>query len=325
MSPASIGGGFHLIFSEARVVEQDVNIIRKQKNKAYALMCMLVVLWGLDYVIAKTALELLEPLSLLFFKYACGFTLVFIIKMKVDRSTWVRKKDIPLFIACSIFGEILYFYCEYSAIAYLPLSIISIIISFVPAVSVIIERVLYKKKANKKIILGIAASIFGVALIIGVDFSLIFQGKGMGYLLAFACVFFWNAYNFITVKLHNGYSTVSLTLNQLTCTLLLLSPYMIHGASGLPNFTPVLAAQVIYLGVMSAGIGFLIVVRSLHVIGETATALFSNFMPITVTFFGWLILQETISPIQMAGGIIVIIAGYIVIKEKGNMEELTDE
>ena len=36
-----------------------------------------------------------------------------------------------------------------------------------------------------------------------------------------------------------------------------------------------------------------------------------------ITIFGWLILKQTISPLQMLGGVIVITAGYIVIKEKG--------
>jgi drug/metabolite transporter (DMT)-like permease len=43
-------------------------------------------------------------------------------------------------------------------------------------------------------------------------------------------------------------------------------------------------------------------------------------MPVTTTFFGWLILKETILPLQMVGGVIVVLAGYIVIKEKDKPE-----
>jgi drug/metabolite transporter (DMT)-like permease len=41
--------------------------------------------------------------------------------------------------------------------------------------------------------------------------------------------------------------------------------------------------------------------------------------------FGWLILKETIQPAQMLGGAIVIAAGYLVIKEKGRLEELSHD
>ena len=44
-------------------------------------------------------------------------------------------------------------------------------------------------------------------------------------------------------------------------------------------------------------------------------------MPVTTAFFGVVILGETITWLQIAGGIVVIVAGYIVIKEKGMLDE----
>ena len=85
-------------------------------------------------------------------------------------------------------------------------------------------------------------------------------------------------------------------------------------------FTPPIIAGLIYLGVMNAGIGFLISVRSIHVIGPTPTAMFSNFLPVTSTFFGWLFLNETLTGMQIIGGIIVIASACVVIREKGKLE-----
>ena len=82
---------------------------------------------------------------------------------------------------------------------------------------------------------------------------------------------------------------------------------------------------ILYLGLFSTGVGFIIYVRALNVLGPTVTAIFSNFLPVTTTLFGWLILKETISVFQMAGGILVIYAGYLVIKEKGRLEELSHD
>ena len=39
------------------------------KKPAYILMTVLVMLWGFDYVVAKTGLEVFKPMSLLFCKY----------------------------------------------------------------------------------------------------------------------------------------------------------------------------------------------------------------------------------------------------------------
>jgi len=299
--------------------------IEREKKIIIVMMTLIVIIWGFDYVIVKLVLEFLEPMSLLFFKYAVAFMFVIIVKLKTEGASFIKPRDIPIYIASVTFGEIVYYYSEYTAMGYLPVSIISIIIAFVPALSVITERVVYKKRTDIKIIMGIAACIFGVALIIGVDFSVLKEGKLIGYLLAFACVFSWNAYNFITVSIHKKYETATLTINQIICTLILLAPYVIHNAQELPSVTLSLTMQMLFLGIFNSGIGFLVVVRSLHVLGPTTTTLFSNFAPVVTTFLGWLILKETIAPIQMAGGIIVIAAGYIVIKEKGKTEELIGE
>lgn len=295
-----------------------------QKKIMCFLMILVVCIWGLDYIVAKKTLELFEPLSLLFFKYLVGLLIVFAIKIKREGKSLIRKKDIPMLIGCSISGEILYFACEYSALDYLPVSLITIILAFVPAVSVVLEKIIYKKSPSKRMILGILLSILGVAMIIGVDFNQLLQGRILGYLLAIGAVFSWNAYNFITASLHEKYESATLTFLQISCTVLITFPYAI---THLPNKELIdisIIGGIVYLGVFGAGLAFLIQVKSLHVLGPTANSLFSNFLPITATFFGWLFLKETISALQILGGAIVIIAGYIVIKEKGRVEELLD-
>ena len=296
-----------------------------QKRNTYLLMTFLVFAWGLEFIVAKHALNVVMPLTLVFFKYLIGLGVALIIKLKTEEKSLLRKKDIPLFILCALFGQIGYFYFEYSAIEFLPVSLITIILAFVPVLSVITDKVVFKKKATKKIVAGILLSIMGIVLVIGVDYKILFQGRINGYLLAFGAVTTWNLYNFLTASLHDRYETVTLTLNQITCSALLIAPYALGHLPVWGAVTADVVAGILYLGILSTGIGFLICVRSLHILGPTVTAIFSNFLPVTTTLFGWLILKETISSIQMAGGAIVIAAGYIVIKEKGRLEELSHD
>ena len=220
---------------------------KKEVYLTYMMMSFLVLVWGFDYVVAKHALNLLQPLTLLFLKYVIGMILVLSIKFKTDRKSVIRKKDIPLFVLCSIFGEILYYLCEYTAMDYIPVSLITIVLAFVPALSIIIERVIYKRKATKSMVAGIIVCILGVALIIGVDFDLLFQGRIIGYLLAFGAVFSWNAYNFLTASLHDRYNSITLTSTQMICTALLILPYAIHTMPPFQSFTPGIIGGIIYL------------------------------------------------------------------------------
>lgn len=292
---------------------------------AFLLMCVLVCAWGMDYVCAKTALTVLEPLNLMFLKYTTGAVLVLAIKLKQDRKSFIKLKDIPLFICCSFSGEILYNYCEYTAMDYIPVSLITIILAFVPAVSIIIERMIFKKRFTAKMMLGICVCIIGVAIVIGTDFRELLQGRLIGYMLAFGAVLSWNAYNFITASLSKNYSSSSMTFNQLICTMLILGPYAIHTMPSAETFTDDVIGGILYLGLVSAGLGFMIMVRGLKVLGPTISAMFSNFLPVTATFFGWLFLGESIGIMQFIGGAIVIASSCIVIKEKGKMEEQLDD
>jgi drug/metabolite transporter (DMT)-like permease len=220
-------------------------------------------------------------------------------KLWKDGTSFFQKRDIPLFIACAIFGELLYFWSEYSAMHYMPVSLITIVLSFVPVVSFLIERVAYGVKANGKILL---------------------EGRIIGYLLAFFAVLSWNIYNFATKKLAGDYPALTLTVNQLICTVLLSAPIALGNMPPWSDFTPAILGGIMYLGLVSAGIGFLLYVKAIAILGPTPTALFSNFLPVTATFFGWVFLQESIGWVQLLGGVIVIIAGSLVIREKGRLE-----
>lgn len=294
-----------------------------KKSTALASMCMLVCFWGLDYVFAKEALEIVQPLNLLFLKYAIGVFLLGAIKYKVDKKTLIKKKDIPWLILCSLSGEILYNLCEYTAMDYMPVSLITIVLAFVPALSIILERIIYKRKFTAKLLIGIMFCIVGVAIVIGADFSVLLQGRLTGYLLAFGAVLAWNIFNFVTSKVSQNYESITMTFCQLCCTLLIIMPYAIHTMPSISSFTPSVIWGVLYLGLISAGLGFLIQVNGLKVLGPTISGMFSNFLPVTATFFGWIFLNETIGIMQFVGGAIVIVSACIVIMEKGKLDSQT--
>ncbi|GAB1475413.1 DMT family transporter [Bacillota bacterium] len=287
-----------------------------KKKIMYFLMVIMVLSWGLEYAFAKQALEAFEPITLLFFKYFIGLIILLFIKLKMEGRKFIKKKDIPMFLLCALFGEVGYFYAEYKAMSFLPVSIITIVLAFVPIVSLLIDRVIYKRKVTKKTVGGVLFCVVGIGLIIGVDLDVIFEGRIFGYILAFSAVIFWNVYNFITASLHERYGSVTLSFNQIVCALLLIWPYALTHLPEWDYVTPGIIWSILYLGLVSTAVGFVIVVKALHILGPTVTSMFSNFMPVTSTVFGWLLLKETIQPLQMLGGVIVITAGYFVIKDR---------
>jgi len=292
----------------------------ESKKFAYVTMAVVVFCWGYEYIAAKATLAVIAPLPLICIKYAVSFVMLLIIKLAVDRRFPFALRDLPLLIVCSLSGELLYYTCEYNAMSYLPVSVISIVLSTVPAVSVAIEFFLYKRRANKFIITFIAVGVFGVVLVIGGDLSLFFSGSGIGYLFVFGAVFCWNIYNFSTAGLTGKYKTLDLTLYQTTCTVLLSLPFLLHAPPPASAFTPFVIFGVLYLGIISGGLTLFLYVNALARLGPTPVSIMSNMLPVTTTFFGTLLLGEHIFPLQFAGGAIVVIAGIVVIREKDKLD-----
>lgn len=183
---------------------------------------------------AKNVLEVFRPLNLMFFKYFGGLIVITLIKVIAERKFTVRKKDIIFFVMCSLTGQVLYYFCEYTAMEYIPVALITIILSFVPIISILIERVFFKTKLSVSIIAGLVVCVIGVG---------------------------------------------------------------------------------------SAGTGYLIYVRGVKYLGPTISSLFSNFLPVTSTFFGWLILGQSLGVMQIAGGLIVIVSACYVIIEKSRLQK----
>lgn len=298
----------------------------KDTTKAHILMIFLVTSWGFDYVPAKMGLTILEPMSLLFLKYCFGAMVLLTIKFVINRNRVLpRLRDLPVFAACSISGEILYFFCEYSALDYIPVALLTIVLGFVPVLSVIGERILYGRRPNRVIVIGIAVCIVGIIFVIGSDWHVIFQGRAIGYLLAFGAVVSWNAYNFITAsKRLAKYDATTLSTTQLFCTLCICAPIALHSMPPISEFTPLIIGGIAWMGVLDAGFGFLIMVYALQKLGPTTSALYSDFMPVSSTFFGAVILGETITSMQIIGGIIVVVAAFFVIREKGRLDQLEE-
>jgi drug/metabolite transporter (DMT)-like permease len=283
----------------------------------YVLMTILVIVWGYEYVAAKGAMESVPPISLVCFKYGIALVILVCYKLICDRTFPLRKRDAGFFALCALFGDIMYWVGEYGAMHYMQISLVTIVLAFVPAVSILLEIFLYKVRPTLPVAAGILVCIAGVALVVGADFDGILKGKFMGFLLAGVAVVSWNIYNFLTARLSGAYKPVDVAIYQLAAAVAISLPYTLLHLPPAEAVDAAFVGQVLYLALPSTVFSFVVYINSVRSLGVTPSALFSNMLPVTSTFFGWLCLGETIAPLQIVGGIVVVAAGSAVIRLKG--------
>jgi drug/metabolite transporter (DMT)-like permease len=288
-------------------------------------MFFLLLAWGFEYVVVKVCLNefYVAPLTLVFMKYLIALIILVAIKLARDRRLPFRKKDILPIAFCALCGDIFYFFGEYTALTMLKISTVTILLAFVPVVSMLIEIAIYKKLPTVLMVAMAAVSIVGVALVCGEDVKAFFSGKLIGFLCVILAVLSWNVYNFITDRLTERHKPFDLTLLQLASALVLCAPAIFVAPPPAAAFSsPLFFAAVIYLGVFSSCICFLIYVKSISIIGATSASMFSNFLPVTSSFFGFVALGESLTIVQVLGGVIVVASGVIFIREKGKVERM---
>ena len=290
------------------------------KRNAIILMSLVVVVWGSELCVGRALINTFSTVNVLMFKYPAALIGVTVMKKVFARDEKTEKKDFIMYFLATFFGVVLYMICEYTAMRYMPISLVTIVLGFVPVVSIIIDRILYGKRMTGKIILGVAGSVIGVAIVIGTDFHLLFEGRLIGYILAFLAVISWNAYNFMMTPLSGKYSDVTAGFNQILCAFLMMLPMQLTHLPEVSLLTPGMVVGIIYLGLVSAMIGYIVEPIALRNLGPTTTGIFSNFLPVTSTVFAWAFLGQSLTIVQIIGCAIVIGFSCLVIVEVGKRD-----
>ena len=291
--------------------------------KYHAMMVFMVIVWGLELSVAKDALNYAGTFFILNCKYFLGCLLIAVVCAKKEGIHLPRMKDLPLLIASTLVGHIIYFYCEYGALATVPVANITIVLAFLPIASIIIEKIIFKRKTTAKLFLFMICLVIGIFFVIGSDFTSLRGGSATGYLFCAGALAAWLAFLFLTEAVTNLYGAIQTAFYQTFIAWILTLPAMIPHVSALPDMPPLVLIEFVYLGLISEGVCFLIEITGLEKLGPTVSAVYNNFLPVTSAFFGFVLLHQNLVLLQCFGGLVVIIFGYLVIREKDRVDRLS--
>lgn len=292
------------------------------QSQFHIMMTFLVIVWGLEYAVAKDALDHVDAMIILNVKYFFGALLIAAVAWKTSGFHLPEKKDIPVLIGTTILGHIIYFYCEYAAMATVPVANITIILGFLPIGTILIEKLLFHRRMSGKLLLFMLVCLVGIFLTIGADLHSVQGGSVWGYLMCLGALGAWLGYLFLTENVANKYGSIEIALYQTIIAWVLTSPAMFPHIQQLPDLPPRVMIELLYLGIVSEGLCFLAEVTGLEKLGPTISAVYSNFLPVTSALFGVILLGQNLVPLQYLGGALVIAAGFLVIREKARLDDL---
>lgn len=291
--------------------------MKQNRMMGIAAIMTAVILWGISFVNIRVAVQVLPAMTLGALRFTIASVLLFGVMKLRKESFKLHKEDLlNVFIAGAV-GITIYFYFENNGILYTSASAASLIIASIPVFSVVIESLLYKKPITRRSIISLSLSLIGVCMVVGLDVkALIGSGYMKGYLMMGGAVIAWVAYSVSSTPLFQKYSQLQVLFWQSIVGLACFIPFALMEDTVWTDVTPDIWVHVAILGVFASAIGFYVYLYSLDVLGIGESSYYLNVIPVVTIIVGYFYLGETLGPVQLLGGA-VIIASVLLVSSGG--------
>ncbi|GAF66931.1 drug/metabolite exporter [Bacillus sp. TS-2] len=199
----------------------------------------------------------------------------------------------------------------------------AIITATTPAFMVIFASIILRERLTFKKAISVILATIGVVIIVGID-NIDFTSTLGGLALILAALT-WALMSVLIKYLPNDYSQIVVTTYSTIIALVILTPFV---WKSLPQIDfsilndPVIWGGLLYLGIISTSLAFLLWNQGLHMLNASSGGVFFFFQPVVGTILGWFILGERISFTFWIGSIFILIGVMLVIREEKHKNNL---
>lgn len=165
---------------------------------------------------------------------------------------------------------------------------------------------LFRQQVQKKFLIGLAVAVTGMTVLIGGDFQL--QGKELiGDALGVVTAMFYAGYQLTVTKLRSRVATSTIMAWSSLITAIVLLPLALVSGEQLLPVSDIGWIKLVALALISQVAGQSLIAYAMAHLPATFSSVGLLFQPIMATLFAWVILGESVSLLQLAGGITVLI------------------
>ncbi len=264
---------------------EPVSPLRAFVTSPYVLLTVCFLFWSGNSVFARGAADTMPPMNLAFWRWGVGILVLFPFAARAlwrDRATY--RAHWKLFLVVAVAGVTGFNSFVYHAVQHTTAIHTTLIVSAIPAASVVAAWLVFRETVSWRTALGILIAFVGVIVVIsngdvGVFSALAFN---VGDLIALLAVVAWTVYSVGLRAMPRGLDPMGLLLGVMIVGWLFLIPfYGYELANGQrAAFTVGNVAGVVYLGVFASVVAFALFNHGLSKIGPTRANVFNYLSPI---------------------------------------------
>ncbi|MEH7459875.1 EamA family transporter [Bacillus sp. JJ1127] len=280
------------------------------------LLLSVVIIWGVNYTIAKYGLEEFTALEFTALRMIAAAPLLLVLTFYIEKSLYMERRDIPRLVIVSIVGIALYQTLFMETVKYTSATNASLLISISPIFTTMFAILLKQEKFSSRKLVGSIIACTGAALVLLAGHSLAgsFYGNGVG-LITSMC---WGLYPVLAGPLIKKYSALRVTAWSAVVgaiPLVILSGWHIFSLpfqieQGMTWFA--LLYSIFFVTVFGLVMWYIGVQK----IGASHTMVYMYITPLVAVLFAAVWAKEHISLQQVIGGGIIFLGLWFVKSEK---------
>jgi drug/metabolite transporter (DMT)-like permease len=270
-----------------------------------AELLLLSLLWGAAYLFVRAAVPAFGPAPLVVLRLGLAAVLLLPVLLLRGGLPALRAHPRQLLVLGVPFTAVPFLLLAYASL-HITAGLVAVLNATAPLFAALIAHYLLKERLGAWRALGLVIGFAGVGVLMwgSVSFK---TGSGLFAVLAvLGTSTFWGIGANYTRKHLAGADALVITVGSLLAASLFLAPFAwATWPSGNPSARA--WAEVVFLGVASSGLGFLLYFRLLRRIGPVRAMSVTFLNPVVAMLSGWLYLGEAITLQMLAGGAVVLL------------------
>lgn len=280
----------------------------------FPVYCLLLamLLWASSFVALKLAFRTYDPMVVIFGRMFIA-SLCFAMIWKRFKNIPFKRRDLKYIILMALFEPCLYFIFEAKALENTSASQAGMITAMLPVLVAVGAHFILKERTSKRTWIGFLMAITGVCwLSLSSAVTENAPNPMFGNFMEFIAMVCATGYTITLKRLTPVYPPLFLTAVQAIIGSLFFFPFLMLPGTDLPDrFDPVPVGAILYLGAVITLGAYGLYNYGVSRIPASQASAFVNLIPVFTVFLGWLILDESLLPIQYIASALVFIGVYL--------------
>ena len=291
----------------------------------YAKLLMVSFIWGGTFVAGRhIAIDMAPLLSACLRFILASATLIAVLAMRREVFIALTARQVLAVIALGFFGIFAYNIFFFYGLHYINASRASLIVALNPALIALAAFTIGKERLGAGNVMGIGACIAGAATVILSKDAAALQPVAQAWIgdaLILGCVLSWVLYSVCSKNLVRQIGPLhTVAYSVIAGTLMLFCAALLHGDitwAAIGNIQQSQLVSLLYLGVIGSALAYIWYYDGIQKIGATRSGVFIALNPLSAVVLGLLLLDESLSPPMLLGGLLAISGIYFSNKPAG--------